>query len=175
MTLHLISSRWWPIVCTTSGQFCHYQKGCISIAVCSLLLDLRYPQWYTRLPLAPLNQVRGFTWYCHQSWCINLVSICYSECVTPPIIGGTCLCLSVIWLVIKFHYRLSGKKNLRFKTFIYCTREMTLSWKILFCVLKRNDLITKIYLDLYLASIYVEYMYMCVHTCTMNLHVHGYW
>ena len=47
---------------------------------------------------------------------------------------------------------------------------MTLSWKLLFCVLKRNDLFIKIFLELYLVSIYVEYMYMCVHICIMNLY-----
>ena len=45
---------------------------------------------------------------------------------------------------------------------------MTLSWKLLFCMLERNDLIIKLFLDLYLVSIYVEYMYMCIHMCIMN-------
>ena len=38
-------------------------------------------------------------------------------------------------------------------------------------MLKRNDLVTKIFLALYLVSTYVEYMYMCVHMCIMNMHV----
>ena len=40
-------------------------------------------------------------------------------------------------------------------------------------MLKRNELIIKIFLELYLVSIYVEYMFMCVHMCIMNLNVHG--
>ena len=40
-------------------------------------------------------------------------------------------------------------------------------------MLKRNNLVIKLFLALYLVSIYVEYMYMCVHMCIMNLHVHG--
>ena len=38
-------------------------------------------------------------------------------------------------------------------------------------MLKRNYLITKLFLALYLVSIYVKYMYICVHMCIMNLHV----
>ena len=36
-------------------------------------------------------------------------------------------------------------------------------------MLKRNDLVIAIFLVLYLVSIYVEYMYMCVRMCIMNL------
>ena len=61
-----------------------------------------------------------------------------------------------------------GEYNVRCKTFLYCTREVTISWNLLSCVLKRNDLIIKLFLALYLVSIYVEYMYICVHMCIMN-------
>ena len=50
---------------------------------------------------------------------------------------------------------------------------MTLSQKLFLCVLKRNYLVTKLFLDLYLVGIYVEYMYMSVHMCIINMHVNS--
>ena len=88
-------------------------------------------------------------------------------------IRGAYMCLSAVLLVNTCHYRLVGmeKDNVRYKTFIYCTREITLSYKILFCEVKRKDHAIKRFLALYLGSIYVEYIYIFVHMCTMNLHV----
>ena len=48
---------------------------------------------------------------------------------------------------------------------------MNLSWKLLFCVLNRNYLVTKLCVNLSVVSVYVEYMYMCVHMCIIILHV----
>ena len=48
---------------------------------------------------------------------------------------------------------------------------MTMTWKLLFFVLNISYLVTKLFLALYLVSIYVEYMYMGVHMCIINLHV----
>ena len=45
--------------------------------------------------------------------------------------------------------------------------------KLFLIILNKNDLIIKLFLDLFLVSIYVKYMYMCVHMCIMNMHVHG--
>ena len=42
---------------------------------------------------------------------------------------------------------------------------------LVLCVEEKNDMVTKLFLVLYLVSIYVENMYMCVHMCIMNLHV----
>ena len=42
--------------------------------------------------------------------------------------------------------------------------------KTLVFVLNINDLVIKLFLDLYLVKIYVEYIYMCVHMCIMNIH-----
>ena len=52
-----------------------------------------------------------FTGYGHQSQGINLVALCYSERVTPPMIGGTCLYLSILLLINKFHYRVSVRED----------------------------------------------------------------
>ena len=38
-------------------HFCDHQKGCIYIAVRSLMPDITYPKWYIRLPLIHLMQV----------------------------------------------------------------------------------------------------------------------
>ena len=49
MTLQLLHRKWWTIVCPPSCALCNGQKGCITGAVRGLLLELIYPQWYTRL------------------------------------------------------------------------------------------------------------------------------
>ena len=94
------------------------------------------------------SRYQGFTWYFHQRWGINLVDLYYVECSTPPMIGGAFMCLYFILLVDKCHYWLvrKGEKNVRCKTFLYSTREMTVSWKILFVwVWKRNDCTMKLF------------------------------
>ena len=40
---------------------------------------------------------------------------------------------------------------------------------IVICVLLRNNHVTKLCLALHLVGIYIEYMYMYVHMCIMNL------
>ena len=115
-------------------QFRHYQKGCIFRAGRSLLPDLTYPQWYNMLPLVHLlkGSYHGFTWFYHQRWGVKLVSLCLILRMPPPppIIGGTCMCLSVVLFVNKWHYWLvwKGKDKGNCKTFLYCKRETTLSW-----------------------------------------------
>ena len=76
-------------------------------------------------------------------------------------IGVIYMCLSVILLVNNFYYWLAGmeKCNVRCKTFLYCTREITLSWKFLFCMLKINYLVIKLFLELHLNRICA---YICV-------------
>ena len=54
MNLHLIRGRWWPILCTPSGAFLNCQKVLHHQAVCSLLLELTYAQWYNILPVVHL-------------------------------------------------------------------------------------------------------------------------
>ena len=44
MTLHILRRRWWPIVSPPSGVFLYIQKGCIPLAVHTLLLAWTYPQ-----------------------------------------------------------------------------------------------------------------------------------
>ena len=50
-------------------------------------------------------------------------------------------------------------------------KKKNLSRKLLFVMLNRNDPVIKIFLALYLVSLYVEYMYICVYMCIMNLHI----
>ena len=78
----------------------------------------------------------------------------------PPMIGGIFMCLYVILLVkrLTIGYQ-EGKKKVCCKTFLYCKREMNMSWKLLFCALKINDLIITLFHYLYLLSICV---YICV-------------
>ena len=45
--------------------------------------------------------------------------------------------------------------------------------KLLFCVLKRNNFVIKLFLALYSDSIYVEYMYIFVHMFIMNIHINA--
>ena len=92
----------------------------------------------------------------------------------PPMIGVTCMCLSVVLLDNTCHYFLSGtvRHKVRCQTFLYCKRETKMSLKLLFIMLNRHDHIIKLSISLYLVIIYIEYMYMCVHMCIMNLHVH---
>ena len=40
-------------------------------------------------------------------------------------------------------------------------------------MLKRNDLVIKMFFALYFVRIYVKYMHMCVHLCTMNQNIYG--
>ena len=49
MTLHLLRGRWWTIVCPPYIVLRSSHRGCIPIAVCSLLPALIYPHRYTRL------------------------------------------------------------------------------------------------------------------------------
>ena len=90
----------------------------------------------------------------------------------PPNIGCTCMCLYVVLLVNNGHYWLvwKVKDNINCKTMLYCTREITLSWKKII-MLNINGLVIKLFPALYLVIIYIEYM--CVHMCIMNLHVHS--
>ena len=69
---------------------------------------------------------------------------------------NSCAFLSSYWLIVS-NYTLvrKVKENICCKTFRYCTREMNLSWKLLFFVLKRNEFIIKLFL-------YVECMYIWV-------------
>ena len=50
---------------------------------------------------------------------------------------------------------IEGRNNVHCKTFLYHVIEMTLLWNLLFIMFKRNDLITKLFLALYLVIIYV--------------------
>ena len=52
----------------------------------------------------------GFTWYCPQIQGINLVALYLILIVRhpPPMIGGTCMCLSIVLFVNKIHYWLAG-------------------------------------------------------------------
>ena len=54
MTLHLLYGRWWPIVCPPFGVPRNIHEGCINGSICTLLLALTYPQWYTRLHVVHL-------------------------------------------------------------------------------------------------------------------------
>ena len=54
MSIHLLCVMWWLIVCPTSGVFLNFQKVFIVGAVPSLLPDLTYSQWYTRLTMVRL-------------------------------------------------------------------------------------------------------------------------
>ena len=78
-----------------------------------------------------------------------------------PMTGGTSICLCVVLLVNKCHYLSTGreKDNVCCNTLLYCTREITLSWKLLFCMLKINKLVIKLFFALYCFSICV---YICV-------------
>ena len=79
------------------------------------------------------------------------------------------MCLSIVLLVNKFHYRLiqKVKYNIRYKTFLCCTREMNISWKLLFYVSKRNYFVTKLSVDPYLVK-YISWIY--VYVCTYLYH-----
>ena len=97
-------------------------------------------------------------------------------------IGGASMCLSVILLVNKFQCWLVRKveNNLRCKTFLYSTIEMTVSWKpwsFFFWVWKRNDRVLKTISALFFLSIYIC-LYICKHigsyftfTCTYVGHM----
>ena len=64
---------------------------------------------------------------------------------------------------------------------------MTLSWKLLFVMLKIKDLVTKLFfimlkrkwphhkirLALYSISIYDEYVHLCAHMCNINMHLYS--
>ena len=57
-----------------------------------------------------------------------------------------------------------GKYNVHCKTFPHCTREMNISQKLLFCMLKINDLAVKLFPDLYYlvyVCTYVYHRYAC--------------
>ena len=73
---------WWLILCPPSSAFFEYRRGCLIRAVRSLLPELTYPRWYTRLPLIHLlcGSSQEFNWYCHYIQGINLVALCYSYC-----------------------------------------------------------------------------------------------
>ena len=76
MTLHVLRGGWWQIVCPPSGAFCNIQKGLhhwsskkpdASIKLSSLVNPVTHGKFYA--------SSRGFTWYCPQSWGINLVAL----------------------------------------------------------------------------------------------------
>ena len=49
MNLRLLGVSWWSIVCPPSGAFHKVYNGCTPGELCSLLLALNYPHWYTSL------------------------------------------------------------------------------------------------------------------------------
>ena len=73
--------------------------------------------------------------------------------------GVTHVCLYIILLVNNFHYWLVGSKKTTFfcKTFLCRTREITLSWRLLFFILMRNDFVIK--------TIYCPVLSICVYIC----------
>ena len=82
------------------------------------------------------------------------------------------MCLTIILLVNKFQYCLvwKVKYNVCYKTLRHFTREMTLSWNLLFCMLNINDLLIKLFIFLYLVSIYVWiYLYVCTYVYHGNV------
>ena len=68
--------------------------------------------------------------------------------------------LSVVLLVNKFHYWIvrKVKYNICRKTFLLSTIETTLSLKLLFCIIKVNYFVIKLFLALCLVG-------MCVYIC----------
>ena len=111
---------------------------------------LTIPCWYTIFTSGTLyygQYPQGSSWYCNRSEVLTCSSLILRVRHPPStIIRGKCICLAVVILVNKSCYWFQGreKDNFHFKTFQYCTREMTLSWKILFCVLNRNEIIIKL-------------------------------
>ena len=101
------------------------RKAALSGAVLSLLPELTYPSWYTRLPLVRLvTQVP-------RVYLIPFPELRYQpssamhdtqSAAPPPITGSTHVCLYVVLLVNGFHYWLKGIKNTTFyvkPSFIY--------------------------------------------------------
>ena len=164
MTLHLHRGRWWPILCPPYVVFLIQQKGfhhrSITYPAAGINLSSVIQQ-VTRGTIDASSQ--GFTLYLNQIRGINPVAIwmILRFQISPPVTEGTCLFLSVVLLVNKFHYRLAGSKNynVHCKTFLYCAMEMTWSWTLLFCVLNTNDIAIKLFIDIYLVIICV---YICV-------------
>ena len=143
--LHLLCGRWWPLVCPTSGAIRKFHKGCITVSVRILLPALTNPQG------SP-----DYTWYnwllevvvVHLGYRAEVLTYYYSatqSAALPTTIRGSFMYLFVILLVNKCHFWLvrKGENNVHGKTFLYSTIAMTLSWKLLFWLWKRNDCITK--------------------------------
>ena len=59
------------------------------------------------------------------------------------------------------------------KTFCCCKREMTLSWKLLFCIWNTTDFIIETLSALYLANIYM-FIYLCLWLSVSLICIHVY-
>ena len=82
----------------------------------------------------------------------------------PPMIEGIRPCLSVVLVFNSFTISQRKGKNVYCKTFLYRTREMTQSRKLLFCIVKRNDFVIELFIDLYLCiCVYIYVSQICTH------------
>ena len=108
LTINLCSGRWWTIVCPTSGSFLATRKVVFPqhYVVCfrlnhSLVVHQVY-QWYT----CYLEVSKGLALILSPRLGINLYLSANQSVTLPPMIVGTFMCLSVIFLVNKYHYLL---------------------------------------------------------------------
>ena len=140
----------------------YYLNGLHLLPIFLQTLTLLFLRKNTGLPVVhfTLSGSTGFTLVLSVLQVINIYLFSTHILVFPPIIGGSCMCLSISLLAIKSCYWLpyKGKYNIHFKTFRYCTREIILSWKLFFIMLKINDLVIKLFISLYLVVIY----YSCI-------------
>ena len=81
MDLHLLRGRLWRILCPPSGALRNIQRGC-SLIIKSPDARINLSSVAHQITFGAIDaSSQRFTWYGYQSQGINLVALCYSECV----------------------------------------------------------------------------------------------
>ena len=155
-------------------QFHHCHKLCVSVAVRSLLPNLTYPMWYTRF--------QRYSYYVEVPLSFILIILSTrSEVLTQQISYNHSVALSsmsvvafmhlsVVLLVNKFHYWFGCKVkiNIALQNLLLLYKINDSVMKIFSVMLKRYYHVIKLFLSLYLVSIY--YSCICIDVCAYVYH-----
>ena len=124
----------WEVVANSMSSFWNtfnVQRGYIPGALYDLLPALTYSRWYNILHVVLLvtQCPRGLPDTAPISEVLAQQRSATQSAALSPMIGGASMCLSVMLLVNNFQCWLvrKGENNLRCKTFLYSTIEMTVS------------------------------------------------